>query len=155
MQPDLIIGNIKQFALECESILLNESLRPDGIVIVLLLVVHVSSIAEVLLDEPFIMPIHIIPAQWNIWVFAEPLRRILFLPISYLVLLYVMEDAVNEKPVAGSESNRIAVIVREEVLRYQGYVLVLDRVQLADFGEDEVQGDGRDDEEGQDVRRAF
>lgn len=61
VDPDLVIRDVKQLAFENESVLLVICLGPDGVVVVLLSVVHLGPIAEILLNEPLVVPCHVLP----------------------------------------------------------------------------------------------
>ena len=94
--PYLIVGYVKQLAPKQESIYLVIWLCPNGIIIVLLNIVHTGPIAKVLLYETLVVPVHLFPRPRNIWVLAEHW----VLSVPFLVRDDVVEHLVHVKPVA-------------------------------------------------------
>ena len=98
--PYFVICNVKKLAVKLILVSFIVGYCTDGVVIILLLVIHVCAIAKVLFNEPLVMPVHIVPNIGNEWVFSKFFVQICFFLVLFLLLLNVLKNAINVKPVA-------------------------------------------------------
>ena len=71
MYSYLVVDNFKELTFEFKRVYLIVCLGANCIKVIFLSIKHICSIVKVLLDEPFVVPSHLIPSFRNIWVITE------------------------------------------------------------------------------------